>query len=158
MPEKSSNQFARVAAVLALIAAFILVVVTIAGSGGDDDGDSGDAQAEEDGLSREGERALERGIWIVREGDTLVSVSEETGIETDELLELNPEIDAQLLRTGERLILREGVETGRGTDAGGTPGADATGVGDEGPTGSGVGDGGPTGIETTETTTDEFGE
>jgi hypothetical protein len=155
MPEKNSNQVARVAAVLALIAAFILVVATIAGSGGDD-GDSGDAQAGEDGPSREGERALDRGIWIVREGDTLVSISEETGIETDELLELNPEIDPQAVRVGQRLILREGVEIGRGTDAGGTPGADATGVGDEGPTGSGEGGGGPTGIETE--TTDEFGE
>ncbi|MGH2923718.1 MAG: LysM peptidoglycan-binding domain-containing protein [Solirubrobacterales bacterium] len=153
MPEKSSNQFARVAAVLALIAGFLLVVVTIAGSGGDDD-DSGDAQAENGGTSREGERALERGVWIVRAGDTLVSISEETGIETDELLDLNPEIDPQAVRVGQRLILREGVEIGRGTDAGGTPGADATGIGDEGPTGTGVGDGGPTGTETDTTTTD----
>lgn len=155
MPEKNSNQIARVAAVLALIGAFILVVVTIAGSGGDDD--SGDAEATEAGISREGERALERGVWLVREGDTLVSISEQTGMETDELLELNPNIDPQVLRAGERLILREGVEIGRGTDAGGTPGADATGVGDEGPTGSGEGDGGPTGVGT-ETETDEFGE
>jgi hypothetical protein len=153
MPEKNSNQVARVAAVLALIAAFILVVVTIAGSGGDD-GDSGEAEADS-GISREGERALERGVWLVREGDTLVSISEETGMETEELLELNPNIDPQVLRAGERLILREGVEIGRGTDAGGTPGADATGVGDEGPTGSGEGDGGPTGIGTE---TDELGE
>ena len=155
MPEKNSNQVARLAAVLALIAAFILVVVTIAGSGGDDD--SGDAEATEDGISREGERALERGVWLVREGDTLVSISAQTGIETEELLELNPNIDPQVLRAGARLILREGVEIGRGTDAGGTPGADATGVGDEGPTGSGEGDGGPTGVGT-ETQTDEFGE
>ena len=156
MPEKNSNPVARVAAVLALIAAFILVVVTIAGSGGDD-GDSDDAQATDGGLSREGERALDRGVWLVREGDTLVSISEQTGIETDELLDLNPNIDPQVLRAGERLILREGVDIGRGTDAGGTPGADATGVGDEGPTGTGEGDGGPTGVGT-ETETDEFGE
>jgi hypothetical protein len=153
MPEKNSNQVARVAAVLALIAAFILVVVTIAGSGGDD-GDSGEAEAGS-AISREGERALRRGVWLVREGDTLVSISEQTGMETDELLELNPNIDPQVLRAGERLILREGVEIGRGTDAGGTPGADATGVGDEGPTGTGEGDGGPTG---TGTETDELGE
>ena len=154
MPEKKSNQVARVAAVLALIGAFVLVVVTIAGSGDDD---SGDAEATADGISREGERALERGIWIVREGDTFVSITEETGIETDQLLELNPQIDPQAVRVGQRLILREGVEVGRGTDAGGTPGADATGVGDEGPTGSGEGDGGPTGVGT-ETEPDEFGE
>jgi LysM repeat protein len=155
MPESHSNQTARVIAVLALVAAFVLVVVTIAGSGGDDDGGSDDAQAEEGNTTREGERALDRGVWIVRSGDTLVSISEETGIETDDLLELNPEIDPQAVKIGQRLILREGVEIGGdNTDAGGSPGADATGVGDEGPTGTGEGDGGPTGT----TTTDDFGE
>lgn len=155
MPENSSNQTARVIAVLALVAAFVLVIVTIASSGGDDDGGSDDAQAE-NGATREGERALDRGVWIVRSGDTLVSISEETGIETDELLELNPEIDPQAVKIGQRLILREGVEIGGdNTDAGGSPGADATGFGDEGPTGSGVGDGGPTG---TTTDSDELGE
>ena len=153
MPEKHSNQIARVAAMLALAAAFLLVVVTIASSGGGDDDDGGPST--EDEVSRAGERALERGIWVVRSGDTLVSVSEATGIEIDEILALNPEIDPQAVRVGQRLMLREGVETGRNTDPGGSPGADQTGVGDEGPTGTGVGDGGPSG---TETTTDEFGE
>jgi len=152
MPQNQSNQLARVAAVVALFAALVLTIVVIAGSGGDsDDGGSGDAQAESEEPTRRGERALERGIWVVREGDTLVSISESTGIEIDDLLALNPEIDPQAVVVGQRLILREGVEAAeKGTDAGGSPGADATGVGDEGPTGTGVGDEGPTGAGTSD--------
>lgn len=150
MPQKQSNQVARVFAVFALIGALLLVVVMVASSGGGDDGGGSDAEA--DDTSKAGERALQRGIWKVRSGDTLVSISEATGLDTDEILELNPEVDPQAVRVGQQLLLREGVDTSGKTDAGGSPGADATGVGDEGPTGSGVGDEGPTG------TTDGFGE
>lgn len=151
MPQNQPNQIARVFAVFALIGAFLLVVVMIASSGGGDGGGGSEAGAE-DGTSPAGQRALQRGIWKVRSGDTLVSISEATGLDTDEILELNPEVDPQAVRVGQRLLLREGVDTSGKTDAGGSPGADATGVGDEGPTGSGVGDEGPTG------TTGGFGE
>jgi hypothetical protein len=145
MPESKPNPIARVLAVIALVVGFLLVVITIAtsGGGGDDgdDGGDGDEQAESAGPTAKGERALEEGVWVVEEGDTLVSISDETGVDLDELVALNTDIDPQALITGQRISLREGAVPGPDSDAGGSPGADATGVGDEGPTGSGTTDG-----------------
>ena len=151
MPESQPNQIARVLAVFALVAAFLLVVVTIATSGGDGESDGGrsdGAEEAEDGEpTQKGERALDKGVWVVREGDTLVSIAEETGIDTDELIDLNPDIDPQVLTTGQRISLRPGL---RDDDTeGDTIGNDrtatspGTGVGDGGPVapGSGVSDG-----------------
>lgn len=103
---------------LALAGAFALVIATIATTGGDsgDDGDS-ETEAEQSGLTREGRRALDKGVWVVREGDTLVSISEATGIELDELVELNPDIDPQALISGQRVSLRtSGTDTDNSTD------------------------------------------
>jgi LysM repeat protein len=103
MPDRKPNQIARLIAVLALGTALVLVIVMIASSGfGGEDG-------EEDGkgtrTSAETERALERGVYVVRPGDTLVSISEQTGISVDELVELNPDIDPQALISGQRIRL-----------------------------------------------------
>jgi LysM repeat protein len=153
MPESQPNQVARVIAVLALVAAFLLVVITIATSGGGSDG-GGSEGADEDssGPTAVGRRALENGVWVVREGDTLNEIAEETGLSEDELLELNPDIDPQILVTGQRISLRTGGTGDEGDeppDASSepTPSADeagGSGVGDDGPTGttgSGVSDG-----------------
>jgi LysM repeat protein len=45
--------------------------------------------------------------YTVRNGDTLGSIAEKVGIPIAKLQELNPEVDAQQLRTGQRLKLRE---------------------------------------------------
>lgn len=131
MPEGRTNYFARVGALLALGLAFVLVVATIAtnggGSGDDEGGGSGDDSEQTSGPTRAGERALEEGVWIVGDGDTLVFISESTGIDLDELVELNPDIDPQALIAGQRISLRAGEageETGGSTtetDAGGDP-------------------------------------
>jgi len=149
MPESQPNQIARVLAVFALVAAFLLVVVTIATSGEESDGGGSDGteEAEEGEPTQKGGRALDKGVWVVREGDTLVSISEETGIDTDELLDLNPNIDPQVLITGQRISLRPGLRDD--DEVGDTIGNDrtttspGTGVGDGGPVapGSGVSDG-----------------
>jgi LysM repeat protein len=114
MPEPRSNPIARILAVVALGAAFVFVVAIIATSGGDDEGSDDEEQVEQTGPTREGQRALDNGVWVVREGDTLVSISEETGIDLDELVELNPETDPQALITGQRISLRAGEVTGSG--------------------------------------------
>jgi hypothetical protein len=145
MPQQQPNQFARVVAVFALGVAFLLVIITIASSGGDsnDEDSAADADAVENtGPTAKGERALENGVWVVGEGDTLVSISEETGIDLEELVELNPDIDPQALIEGQRISLRQGTvgpdsgdETGTEVDAGDTP-SSGTGEGDGGPTGT----------------------
>lgn len=148
-PERKPNQFARLAAVLTLILAFLVVIVTIATSSGDS-GDSGSSGDEGSGIATtgdgeptaKGERAVEEGVWIVREGDTLVSISEETGIDIDSLIDLNPDIDPQTLSTGQRIALREALTetTASGSDADGDVVNEGAGIGD----GTGEGDGGPT--------------
>ena len=139
MPERKPNQFARVFAVLTLILAAAVVVFTIAttdnSSDSDGDGDevNGDRNAGEP--TAKGERAIEEGVWIVREGDTLVSISEATAIDLDLLVELNPDLDPQTLSTGQRIALREGLTEGGSTSS------SSDGDGDTITEGSGIGDG-----------------
>lgn len=114
MPERRTNYIARIVALLALGLAFVLVVATIASSGGSDDGGGGggDDSGQAAGPTKKGERALAEGVWIVGQGDTLVFISESTGIDLDELVELNPDIDPQALIAGQRISLRAGTVSG----------------------------------------------
>jgi LysM repeat protein len=107
MPDYRPNPIARVVAVLALIAAFVLVVFVIATTGGSsDDEDDSPAVEELSGPTPKGDRAVEAGVWVVREGDTLAQISDETGIEVDEILSMNPDLDPQALIQGQRIALR----------------------------------------------------
>jgi LysM repeat protein len=108
MPDYRPNPITRVVAVAALIAAFFLIVFVIASSGGssDDGDDSPQVEEEASGPTAKGARAVEAGVWIVREGDTLAQISEETGIDVDELLAMNPDLDPQALIQGQRIALR----------------------------------------------------
>jgi LysM domain-containing protein len=109
MPEYRPNRAARLAAVLALIGAFLVFIVLIATSGGGSDKDEGGGkgpQVERNGPTRQGQRAENRGVWIVHSGDTLAQISEETGIDVDELLQLNPDLDPQALLEGQRIALK----------------------------------------------------
>jgi LysM repeat protein len=45
--------------------------------------------------------------YRVRSGDTLGGIAERTGVSVDELMQLNPDVDPQTLRAGQRLKLRE---------------------------------------------------
>ena len=107
MPEYKPNPVARLAAVLALVAAVLVFIVLIATTGSDE-GDNGGAerQTEQSGPSKAGDRAVQRGVWIVHEGDTLAQISEETGLDVDDLLQLNPDLDPQALIQGQRIALR----------------------------------------------------
>jgi LysM repeat protein len=106
MPDYQPNPVVRAFAVIALVAALILVGVVVATSGGgSDSGDNGSAQVETKG-SKRAERATSRGVWIVHSGDTLGKISEETGIDVDMLIQLNPDLDPQALLEGQRIALR----------------------------------------------------
>jgi LysM repeat protein len=105
MPDYKPNQFVRAFAVLALIAALVLVVSVVATSGGGGgDGDGGDSQKTH--VSKEGQKAVDKGFWIVRQGDTLGAISLKTGIDETTLQTLNPDIDPQTLLEGQRIALR----------------------------------------------------
>jgi LysM repeat protein len=45
--------------------------------------------------------------YRVRSGDTMGSIAERYDLSVDELLQLNPDVDPQTLRAGQRLRLRE---------------------------------------------------
>jgi len=120
MPESRPNQLARAFAVLALLAAFVLVVLVFANGNEDEDSSDGGGKrgkAEREGPSKRAERALDEGFWVVRSGDTLVKISNQTEIDLDELVELNPDLDPQALAEGERVSLR--VESGSSESANG---------------------------------------
>ena len=108
MPDYKPNQIIRAFAVMALIAAFVLVVAVVATSGGgSSNGDNGSAQVKSTGgPTKKGRAAVSRGVWIVRSGDTLGKISEETGIDIDTLVQLNPDLDPQALLEGQRIALR----------------------------------------------------
>jgi LysM repeat protein len=106
MPDYQPNQVLRVIAVVALVAAFVLVVAVIATSGGGSSGGSGgDATTKTVGRTKEGQKAVANGVWIVHSGDTLGKISEETGVDVDTLVQLNPDLDPQALLEGQRIAL-----------------------------------------------------
>jgi hypothetical protein len=105
MPDYKPNQFVRVIAVVALIAACVLVAFVVATSGGGSgSGDGGSAQKAK--VSKAGQRAVHRGVWIVHPGDTLGKISVKTGIDVTTLQTLNPDLDPQTLLEGQRIALR----------------------------------------------------
>jgi LysM repeat protein len=105
MPDYKPNQFVRAFAVLALIAALAVIVAVVATSsgGGGDGGDNGDSQKTH--VSKAGQRAVDKGVWIVHAGDTLGAISLKTGIDVTTLQALNPDIDPQTLIEGQRIAL-----------------------------------------------------
>ncbi|MGA8216929.1 MAG: LysM domain-containing protein [Solirubrobacterales bacterium] len=104
MPDYKPNQFVRVFAVLALIAALILVVLVVVTSSGGGGGGNGDKQKAH--VSKVGRRAIRKGVWIVHPGDTLGEISAKTGIDESTLRALNPGLDPQTLLEGQRIALR----------------------------------------------------
>lgn len=110
MPERKPNKIARLIAVVALLGAFGAVAALVVSAGESDDSegrgaDKGAVTTNEP--TQEGERALERGFYIVREGDTLAQIADNTGLELDQLEELNPTLDPQQLSPGEKVRLRQ---------------------------------------------------
>jgi LysM repeat protein len=105
MPDFKPNYFVRAFAVVALIAALgLVVVVVVTSSGGSDNGDKGNGHSPK--VSKVGQKAVRKGVWIVHTGDTLGEISVKTGIDQDTLLQLNPDLDPQALLEGQRIALR----------------------------------------------------
>jgi LysM repeat protein len=106
MPDYKPNQFVRAFAVVALVAAFIAVVAVVVTSGGSDGNGDGSANVTSNGPSKRGRTAEDRGVWVVRSGDTLARISDETGVDVDVLIQLNPDLDPHALQEGQRIALR----------------------------------------------------
>jgi LysM repeat protein len=107
MPDYNPNQFVRAFAVLALVVALIAVAaVIVTTSGGSNNGNGSSAKTKSKAPSKRGRQAIHRGVWIVRPGDTLGKISEETGVDVATLTQLNPDLDPQALLEGQRIAVR----------------------------------------------------
>jgi LysM repeat protein len=102
--EKRTSAFARIFAAVALVVAVVVVVVAIAGSL--DDADS--PKSSGSGGSRQTHKRPKTTAktYVVKSGDTLVSIAHRTGVPVVHILALNPEVDPQILIAGQTLKLR----------------------------------------------------
>jgi hypothetical protein len=102
---RPSNWTARVLAPLALLivagAVVLLITGTLDGSEkkGRDKG-GGDQTAATEGCQPEAESAVENGYFVIEPGEDLSVVADRTCIPIDELIELNPNLDPQLIQVG----------------------------------------------------------
>ena len=107
-------------ALLAAVAAVLMVVSATTGDGETEDDNGSTATTEErrqatdretsTGGTRTGTRTgtkPQRKTYTVRPGDTLGVIAERTGVSVEELLALNPDIDANSLAPGEKIKLTE---------------------------------------------------
>lgn len=101
--EKRTSAFTRILAVIALAGAVAVVIVAVSGSLGDSDSsrDSRGSQA-----AQKDRPKTKASTYVVKSGDTLVSIAHRTGVPVARILELNREVDPQLLIAGETLKLR----------------------------------------------------
>ncbi len=110
---------ARLLAPIALVAFGVALFVIVASGGGGEGGKSQSAARQEQrdlgvqrGEKRRRQQArredkLPQGVYVVKSGDTLGSISAKTGIPVEKLQELNPQIDPQQLTSGQKIKLRE---------------------------------------------------
>lgn len=112
MSPKKPNQAARLLAIITLLGAFLVVAVLIVntGSPSEDLGDIGPEQTTTQGNTPSDtpkiRKALSKGVYTVEPGDTLTSIAEATAVEVGDLIDLNPEVDAQALIAGQKIRLR----------------------------------------------------
>ena len=85
-----------------VIGAATLSIVNSAGSGGDG---ATSTTATRPHASTTKKRVTRR-VYVVRNGDTLSSISISTGVPVSRLQRLNPNVDVQALQPGQRLKLR----------------------------------------------------
>lgn len=110
MPPQTHSSPGRLLAPFALLAVFVALLLIVLGSSG-----PGGTETSEDGSRAQGTSTSRparparraRGVYTVKPGDTLGSIAERNGTTVDRLLELNADLDAQSLVTGQKIKLSE---------------------------------------------------
>lgn len=103
---------ARILAPVVLALAAAAIVLVINGSvGGADEADDGGAGRESatttsDGCQPDADQAVEDGYFVIEPGEDLSIVADRTCLPVDELIELNPNLDPQLIQPGNCVDLR----------------------------------------------------
>jgi len=101
--EKRTSALARILAAIALAGALLVLLVVIASSLGGSDDDTARSRNQHPHKSKPKTKAT---TYVVKSGDTLVSIAHRTGVPVAHILALNPEVDPQILIAGETLKLR----------------------------------------------------
>jgi len=104
--EKRTSAFARIFAAVALAGAVVLVIVVVSSSLGDSDSSNKPHGGSNGGHQHQGGPRTTAKTYVVKSGDTLVSIAHRTGVPVAHILALNPEVDPQILIAGETLKLR----------------------------------------------------
>lgn len=105
MERKRTSAFARLFAVLALAGAVVIVIVAISSSLGDSDSSTKSRSGNGGQSHRNGSKTTAK-TYVVKSGDTLVSIAHRTGVPVGHILALNPDVDPQILIAGQTLQLR----------------------------------------------------
>ena len=112
-PERGPASWtARVVAPVVLIVAAVAIIMIVnasVGGGGDDEEGAGERQATTttaDGCQPEAPDAVEAGYFVIEPGDDLSIVADRTCIAIDQITELNPNLDPQLIQPGNCVDLR----------------------------------------------------
>jgi LysM repeat protein len=104
---KRSSALARVFAVITLAVALVVAIVIVGGAvGGDSSGSGGRRQSGEASKSASHRKKKTPATYEVQSGDTLISIAHHNGVSVARIESLNPEVDPQILSTGETLKLR----------------------------------------------------
>jgi LysM repeat protein len=103
--EKRTSASARIFAAIALAGAVVVVIVVIASSLGDSDSSTKSGHGHGHPSHKGADKTTAK-TYVVKSGDTLVSIAHRTGIPVVHILALNPEVDPQILIAGETLKLR----------------------------------------------------
>ncbi len=103
--EKRTSAFARIFAAVALAGAVVVVIVAIFSSLGDSDSPTKSRNGNGGHSHKSGPKTTAK-TYVVKSGDTLVSIAHRTGVPVVHILALNPEVDPQILIAGETLKLR----------------------------------------------------
>ena len=103
--EKRTSAFARIFAAVALAGAVVVVIVAISSSLSDSDSTDRSGRGKNHPAHRGAPRTTAK-TYVVKSGDTLVSIAHRTGVSVNHILVLNPEVDPQILIAGQTLKLR----------------------------------------------------
>ncbi|HKA66362.1 MAG TPA: LysM domain-containing protein [Solirubrobacterales bacterium] len=104
--EKRTSALARIFAAIALVGAVVVVIVAISSSLGDSGSSTKSQHGGSSHASHKGAHKTTASTYVVKTGDTLVSIAHRTGVPVAHILALNPEIDPQILIAGQTLKLR----------------------------------------------------
>lgn len=95
---------------LAVVAVALAALIVVSGSSVDEGDGGGNPAGISSGATdvsdAEATGPSGKKRYTVKPGDTLIAISEQTGVPVEQLQALNPDIDPQALSSGQRLKLR----------------------------------------------------